>query len=378
MKQLRQFNINGFQKDLLHWYLTNKRELPWRKTNDPYHIWISEIMLQQTQVITVIPYYEKFLKKFPTVYHLAEADEQTVLKQWEGLGYYSRARYLHEAAKEVVEHYSGVIPSNKKQLSSLKGIGPYTSGAILSIAFNQPEPAVDGNVMRVLSRILLIDDNIAEVRTRKKFETTVSMIISKEDPSSFNQGLMELGAMVCTPKNPLCLHCPVRDHCRAFQAGVQTELPVKTRAKRQKVEPYIVVIIRKDDEVLIEQRPYQGLLANMWQFPMVKVSAIGINEVENWVYDTYGISAKLGDMLGEVKHIFTHKIWELTIYEMSVKNNEESEYNFKQILEASPVYEDKIKVKQTLAPQNIRFEQINKLSTYPSSVSHLKIKSLIK
>lgn len=380
MKQLQQFNVNMFVNDLLSWYRENKRDLPWRKTDDPYRIWVSEIMLQQTQVATVIPYYEQFLQKFPTVFDLAEADEQIVLKQWEGLGYYSRARYLHEAAKEVVNKHAGIIPNDKKEISKLKGIGPYTCGAIMSIAFNKPEPAVDGNVMRVLSRILLIDDNIAEAKTRKKFEKIVDKLISKDDPSSFNQGLMELGALICTPKSPLCLHCPVRDHCQAFQANVQTELPVKTRAKRPRIEPYIVVIIKNEDNsLLIEQRPNEGLLANMWQFPMVKVSEIGINEIERWVNDTYNISTRLGKCLGDVKHIFSHKVWELTIYEMSVcsKRNEQC-VNMNE-LQSTMIKENKNHNTYTSLSENrhARFESLSNLASYPFSVSHLKIRQLI-
>lgn len=414
IKQLRQFDEFKFQNDLLQWFANNQRDLPWRRTSDPYSIWVSEIMLQQTQVITVIPYYERFLKKFPTVFHLAEADEQTVLKMWEGLGYYSRARYLHEAAKEVVTAYEGVIPNDPKQLGSLKGIGPYTRGAILSIAFNQPEPAVDGNVMRVLSRILLISDNITDAKTRTLFEDIVRNLISKEDPSSFNQGLMELGALICTPQSPLCLHCPVRESCRAFEAGMQTELPVRTRAKKQRVEPYIVVLITDEKgNVLIEQRPDKGLLANMWQFPMVSVREIGINQVEQWVAKTYGITAYLGDQIGEVRHVFSHKIWELTVYEMSmteadellepIKERETGQIIMEDIAEETTITKQEVqktiqltenahdldysRIKQTqeteheqdddLHYKTAHFEQINKLDSYPFSVSHLKIRQLL-
>lgn len=372
VNELQQFDIIKFQQCLLNWYQREKRDLPWRRTSDPYCIWVSEIMLQQTQVATVIPYYERFIKKFPTVFQLAEADEQTVLKMWEGLGYYSRARYLHEAAKEVVTTYNGVIPNEKRQLVRLKGIGPYTCGAILSIAFNKPEPAVDGNVMRVLSRILLIDDNITEVRTRKKFEKIVRDTICKKDPSSFNQGLMELGALVCTPKTPHCLHCPVRESCRAYIEGVEEQLPVKTRVKKQKIEPYIVLLIKDENgNVLIEKRPENGLLANMWQFPMINVSQYGIHQVEQFVYDYYKINGRLGEKCGEVKHIFSHKIWELTVYEMVVIRNENNSFsNSKNI-------ENQKGNKLSHNIRAVRFEQIEKLQSYPFSVSHLKIKKFL-
>src|SRR5690625_1104278 len=191
-KLLHHFNKNKFSENLLQWYKDNKRDLPWRKTKDPYKIWVSEIMLQQTKVDTVIPYFENFMTNFPTIYDLAAANEQEVLKMWEGLGYYSRARNLYTAAQEVVTKYNGNIPKDRELIGKLKGIGPYTRGAILSIAFNQPEPAVDGNVMRVLSRVLQIKDNINEQKVKKKFENIAKEIISKEDPSSFNQGLMEI------------------------------------------------------------------------------------------------------------------------------------------------------------------------------------------
>lgn len=233
-QKLEKVTVDQFQRDLIDWYEREKRDLPWRKSQDPYRVWVSEIMLQQTRVDTVIPYYQRFMEKFPTIEALANADEDDVLKAWEGLGYYSRARNLQAAVREVHESYNGVVPDNPKELGKLKGIGPYTKGAILSIAYNIPEPAVDGNVMRVLSRILSIWDDIAKPKTRKVFEEAVYYLISKENPSSFNQALMELGAMVCTPTSPSCLLCPVREHCAAFSEGVQAELPVKTKAKANK------------------------------------------------------------------------------------------------------------------------------------------------
>jgi len=200
---------------LVNWYLEEKRDLPWRKTNDPYKIWVSEVMLQQTKVETVIPYYERFIKKYPSLEALASAEEEELLKQWEGLGYYSRARNLQAGVREVVEAYNSQVPTSREEISKLKGVGPYTAGAVLSIAYGVPEHAVDGNVMRVLSRILLIEEDIAKPKTKKIFERAVMELIDKEDPSSFNQGLMELGAVICTPTKPKCLLCPVREYCTA-------------------------------------------------------------------------------------------------------------------------------------------------------------------
>ena len=197
---LNNFNIEQFQNDLIGWFEEEQRDLPWRKNKDPYRVWVSEIMLQQTRVEAVKPYYANFMGKFPTLEALANADDEEVLKAWEGLGYYSRARNLHAAVKEVKEVYGGVVPSDVKKIEKLKGVGPYTKGAILSIAYGIPEPAVDGNVMRVLSRILSVWDDIAKPKTRKVFEEIVREIISVENPSYFNQGLMELGALICIPK----------------------------------------------------------------------------------------------------------------------------------------------------------------------------------
>ena len=225
-----------FAAELLNWYDANKRDLPWRRDRDPYRIWVSEVMLQQTRVDTVIPYYERFMERFPTVRHLAEAPEEEVLKCWEGLGYYSRARNLQAGARQVVELYGGVVPDDKAAISSLKGIGPYTAGAILSIAYNKPEPAVDGNVMRVMSRYFLLEDDIAKPSARTKIERLAASIIPEGRAGDFNQAVMELGALVCTPKSPGCLLCPVLAQCAGRAAGRERELPVKSKAKPPRPE----------------------------------------------------------------------------------------------------------------------------------------------
>ncbi|RYG73254.1 A/G-specific adenine glycosylase [Lentibacillus lipolyticus] len=315
-KSLQNFNISGFQKELIEWYQANKRNLPWRADQDPYKVWVSEVMLQQTKVDTVIPYFQRFISKYPTPYDLAYADEQDVLKTWEGLGYYSRARNLQNAVREIVSSYDGKVPDNPKQLGSLKGVGPYTKGAILSIAFNQPEPAVDGNVMRVLARVLKIDDDIAKSGTKKKFEQLAAAIVSHDDPSSFNQGVMELGALVCTPKEPMCMFCPVQDYCRAYQSGVEQELPVKSKTKKQKTVQYAALLIQNDNgDIVIEKRPENGLLANMWQFPMVPVDEIGKAHIEQWFRMEYGIDIILQVKKGNVSHVFSHLRWQLEVYE---------------------------------------------------------------
>lgn len=315
-KLLQNFNDSSFREQLITWYEENKRDLPWREDQDPYKVWVSEIMLQQTQVITVIPYFKRFISKFPTVYDLAYADTEEVLKEWEGLGYYSRARNLQHAVREVVADYHGKVPSNKQELGALKGIGPYTRGAILSIAFNQAEPAVDGNVMRVLSRVLKIEDNVSEARVRKRFEEIIYRIIAKENPSSFNQGIMELGALICTPKSPKCTICPVATHCRAFAEGLQTTLPIKTKAKKQKRMPYIVLLIHNQKgQYIIEKRPEEGLLAHLWQFIMVPIDEIGFDHLERFIHSEYGLKVTLKKKKGKLNHIFSHIIWQLEAYE---------------------------------------------------------------
>lgn len=300
-----------FRKALITWYLAEKRDLPWRRTADPYHIWVSEVMLQQTRVDTVIPYYERFIEKFPTLADLAYAKEEDVLKMWEGLGYYSRARNLQAGVNEVVMEYESRIPDNRKDISKLKGVGPYTAGAVLSIAYGVPEHAVDGNVMRVLSRILLIEEDIAVPRTRKLFEEVVMALIDKEDPSSFNQGLMELGATICTPR-PRCLLCPVRDFCAAFHEGRQEELPVKSKKVKMKSIPLCSIAIRNTEgKWLLTQRPSKGLLANMWEFPVMENIS---GTLENNVKAELGINIGSLSPLIDFKHVFSHLTWEMKSY----------------------------------------------------------------
>lgn len=316
--------VNGFDKELfkkslIQWFQTEQRVLPWRENQDPYRVWISEIMLQQTRVDTVIPYFNHFLSNFPDPESLAEADEQAVLKAWEGLGYYSRARNLQNAVREVVTEYNGIVPDNPEDLGKLKGVGPYTKGAILSIAYDIPEPAVDGNVMRVLSRILTVEDDIAKQSTRKLFEAIVRELISQEDPSSFNQGLMELGALICTPKTPSCMLCPIQEQCKAFDAGRETELPVKSSKRKQKKSPYLLLIIQNEKgEVLVEQRPDTGLLASLWQYPMVPREDLDLEAAKHWFYGEYGLEIEWGDTLGEIKHVFSHLIWEMEIVQARI------------------------------------------------------------
>ncbi|MEF3331159.1 MULTISPECIES: A/G-specific adenine glycosylase [Oceanobacillus] len=348
-KRLEQINISAFQEDLLRWYEENKRDLPWRENNDAYRVWVSEIMLQQTKVDTVIPYFNRFMKKYPTVYELAEAEQQDVLKQWEGLGYYSRARNLQTAVREVVETYDGKIPDDPKQLGDLKGVGPYTKGAILSIAYNQPIPAVDGNVMRVFSRVLHIEEDIALSSTKKLFEYYVAEMISKEDPSSFNQAIMDLGATICTPKQPMCMFCPVMEHCQAYVDGIQEKLPVKKKAKKQQKKKYIALLIQNQEgKYIIEKRPDSGLLAGLWQFPMIPADDIVKKDWQPWLEENYGLDVDIKASCTSIKHVFSHIIWNVDVRK-AITNQE------------------------TVKDDRLKFVSLEELKEFPFPVPHQKM-----
>ncbi|KRE47279.1 A/G-specific adenine glycosylase [Paenibacillus sp. Soil724D2] len=321
-----------FSKNLLDWYQTHKRDLPWRRSKNPYYIWISEVMLQQTRVDTVIPYFHRFVEQFPTVEALAKAPEENVLKAWEGLGYYSRARNLQTAVREVHERYEGIVPQNKEEISSLKGVGPYTSGAILSIAYNKPEPAVDGNVMRVLSRYFLIEEDIMKPATRTKMEKLARELILEGTASDFNQALMELGAMVCTPRSPHCLTCPVMAHCSAREAGMEEALPIKKKAKPPRPELHAVALIEgtgeNEGKWLIRQRPQEGLLARMWELPHVAWKSEGWNtdednrsELRQALVDQEQIGIEPNEWFMDTEHIFSHIVWKMKVYRAKLSNS---------------------------------------------------------
>lgn len=323
---LQTINIQSFQDDLIQWFEAEQRQLPWRENKDPYRVWVSEIMLQQTRVDTVIPYFNRFMESFPTLHHLADAGEEEILKAWEGLGYYSRVRNLQAAVREVKASYNGIVPDTPEDIISLKGVGPYTAGAILSIAYGVPEPAVDGNVMRVLSRILLIYDDIAKPKTRKVFEDAVRTLISHENPSSFNQALMELGALICTPTNPACMLCPVNEHCEAFAEGVQKELPVKVKVTKVKQVKLISAVIKnKKGEILVQKRPDQGLLAGLWEFPSIsfdKAKKVTKDMYEDTFAITYNGRVQLQkEKFAEITHVFSHLKWSIDAYEAAIEED---------------------------------------------------------
>ncbi len=305
----------AFRKALIGWYLANKRILPWRENRDPYRIWVSEIMLQQTRVDTVIPYFTKFMTQFKTMKDFAYADENAILKIWEGLGYYSRVRNLQAAMRQVVEEHDGIVPNTKKDILNLKGVGPYTAGAILSIAYQKAEPAIDGNVMRVMSRVCEIDADIMKPSTRKIFETVLYDLIDPIDPASFNQGLMEIGALVCTPKKPMCLLCPLQPFCLAHKNGKELDYPVKIKKVKSKKIHLLAIVVRQNDHILVEQRPTSGLLANLWQFPTVEIKGNANSEMIKLAFlQKYGLEVELQEALPHVKHIFSHLVWEVDVW----------------------------------------------------------------
>ncbi len=260
-----------FKTILTNWYSINKRNLPWRKTKNPYFIWLSEIIMQQTQVKQGLPYYEAFVKTFPTVFELANANEETVLKLWQGLGYYSRARNLHTSAKYVVNELNGVFPNTYSQILTLKGVGDYTASAIASICFNAPTAVVDGNVYRVLSRYFGIDTPINSTQGIKEFKKLATTLIDADNPGDYNQALMEFGATQCKPKNPYCIVCPFNESCVALQKGKVDELPVKLKKTKVTKKHFNFLVFRSEcGNTIFEKRIHKGIWQNLYQFPLIE------------------------------------------------------------------------------------------------------------
>ncbi len=297
---------------LLRWYDGCARVLPWREDPAPYRVWVSEIMLQQTRVEAVKPYYERFLERLPTVKAVAEAPEEQLLKLWEGLGYYNRVRNLQKGAQQVMERFGGEVPADFQALRSLPGVGDYTAGAIASIAFGIPVPAVDGNVLRVVSRLLARREDILDAKVKKRVETEITGIIPKGRAGDFNQSLMELGAMVCLPNGaPKCGNCPLEAICLAHGAGIQGELPVKAPKKPRKAEKRTVFLLTCKGRLALNRRPEKGLLAGLWELPGVQ-GTLSAKEAEAVLKDWGLKPAGKPEQLPAAKHIFTHVEWRMT------------------------------------------------------------------
>jgi len=310
--------LEAMAEPLLKWYETAKRILPWREEPDPYHVWVSEIMLQQTRVEAVKPYYDRFMKALPGIAQLAEAGEEELLKLWEGLGYYNRVRNLKRAAQIIMEEYGGMMPSEYEKLRRLPGIGNYTAGAISSIACNKAEPAVDGNVLRVLTRLKGDGRDISRQTVRSQMEEEVRRAIPGQRPGDFNQALMELGATVCIPVGmPHCEECPWERFCIAHDAGKELDFPCKAKKKPRAVEKKTVLIIRDESRAALRQRPKKGLLAGMYEFPCL-AGHLSEEEVLDYLKEEEGLQVLRIETLQRSKHIFTHKEWHMIGYAVRV------------------------------------------------------------
>ena len=302
---------------LLHWFHANHRILPFRSDPTPYHVWLSEIMLQQTRVSAALPYYERFLAALPDIPALAACEEEKLHKLWEGLGYYSRARNLQKAARILTEQYGGCFPETYRELTALPGIGDYTAGAILSIAFGQAVPAVDGNVLRLAARITGSRLDVLDAKNRKIFRSWMAAAMSQERPGAYNQALMDLGATVCLPSGaPLCGDCPAGDFCIARQEGCQARLPVRSPKREKRTEHLTVFLLRRGTAAALRQRPDTGLLAGLWEYPHVPgtlTEAEAARQLQMWGVNPTKWTKKLS-----ARHIFTHVRWEMTGYVVEV------------------------------------------------------------
>ena len=347
--------ILSFRQKLLAWYDENKRDLPWRRSKNPYHIWVSEIMLQQTRVDTVIPYYERFLDWFPTVEALANAPEQRLLKAWEGLGYYSRVRNMQTAAQQIMNELNGEFPSTYEGISSLKGIGPYTAGAISSIAFNLPQPAVDGNVMRVLARLFEVNHDIGNPSNRKIFQAMMEILIDPDRPGDFNQALMDLGSDIEAPVNPRPQDSPVKDFSAAFLHGTMDRYPIKA-PKKKPIPIYLnaLVVSNEKGQFLLEKNESEKLLAGFWHFPLIEVNEFSeqthdldlFSQVAEPILEMgpspqasfeqdYDLDVNWLDVsFEEVKHVFSHRKWHIQLIAGQVSENKD--YTDREVLWLTP------------------------------------------
>ena len=301
-------SLQEFRDALLTWFKKYQRDLPWRGIDVPYRIWVSEVMLQQTQVKKVVDYYERFIERFPDVQQLADASLQDVLKVWEGLGYYARARNLHKAAQFIMKELDGEIPCDYAAFRKLPGVGDYSAAAVQSVAFNKPYAAVDGNIKRVLARLYLIETPINEASSAKHFQQKADDLLDQDEPGLFNQAMMELGATVCRPQSPTCLICPVNQFCEAFHAARQDEFPHRRKTAAVPEHHMAAGVIYKGSEVLIVQRPLDGLLGGLWEFPN---GQIGDNETAEdacirYITDVVNLSVTNIKYLTRVRHAFTH------------------------------------------------------------------------
>ncbi len=301
--------IRRFRTDLIDWYQSVKREMPWRNTDDPYRIWVSEIMLQQTRVDQAQPYFERFIDALPTVHALASAERDEVLRLWEGLGYYSRARYLHNAAQQIVDEFDGQVPDTYDAIRQLPGVGPYTAAAVLSIAYDKPHAVLDGNVIRALSRVFAVEDNVKSAPVKRRLQAAADALIDPDQPGTFNQAMMELGALLCTPRSPACDDCPVQPACQAASDGNPEEYPV-TPDKKPIPHYDIAVGLVFDDEgrLLIQRRPDEGMLGGLWEFPGGKHEDGEelVDTCRRELHEELGITVDVEDHFYTLSHAYSH------------------------------------------------------------------------
>jgi A/G-specific adenine glycosylase len=331
-------NENKIQTLIMDWFSLNGRDLPWRKNQDPYRIWVSEIMLQQTRVEAVIDYFNRLINRLPTVFDLANVDDEVLYKLWQGLGYYTRAKNLKKAAGIIIEQYSGVIPNTFSELLKLPGIGPYTAGAIASIAFLQPVVAIDGNVQRVISRIY---GNMLDITTKEAKEAITKMVESLlpiNQTGVFNQALMEIGATICIPNGkPNCAVCPVKEDCFAFLNQKTNEIPVKSKKKARLIQPLTVLLVKVKNGWLLHKRTNKGLLANLWEFPNLAKNA-SMQEVNDYL-SNLSIQATNIEPTKDAKHVFTHIEWHMKTFMIDGNLSDELPNNF-QIVTNKQIKED--------------------------------------
>lgn len=321
-------------EQLLKWYKKHKRDLPWRQSGDPYRIWLSEVILQQTRVNQGIDYYRKFIDQYPTIFDLAIASSDEVMNLWQGLGYYSRARNMHAAAKEIVAKYDGIFPDQYEQLIKLKGVGRYTAAAILSIAFDNPIPVVDGNVYRILSRFFGEEQPIDSSMGKKTFEKLAHEIFNEEEPGLHNQALMDLGAMVCKPKKPLCEDCPLKTNCIAYQNNTQNSYPVKTKKLKKTIRYFVFFILKFKGSVYIEKRIKNDIWRELYQFPVLEMKEKpedkdilkALNELLPGIKNS-----EIVYLSSEIKHILTHQIIYSRFLHVNLKENMDSMQDWKKI-----------------------------------------------
>ena len=332
-----------FSHSIIKWYNKNKRDLPWRKTKDPYKIWLSEIILQQTRAAQGLPYYETFAKKFPTVHHLANANEKVVMKTWQGLGYYSRARNLHYTAKFISKNLKGKFPSDFEEIKKLKGVGDYTASAIASFAFNKPYAVVDGNVFRVLSRVFGIKTPIDSTEGKKEFAEKAKSLLDKKNPGTFNQAIMEFGALQCVPQNPDCNKCPLKKNCKAFEKNLVDVLPIKSKKTKVRNRHFNYLVIKQKEKILIRKRTEKDIWQNLHDFPLIETNKeISKKELLQLASDK---NISIHSVSSVFKHILSHqvifaKFWETnsTYYKEAqnmsyVNENQLNKFAFPRLIE---------------------------------------------